>query len=104
MSVGVAETYDQIQSCWPVIHQLRPHVLEEGFARRMRELQRSGYKLAYLREGRAVVAVAGYRLVEQLARGRVLHIDDLVTDQQRRGQGFGRQLMQWLLDHARRPE
>lgn len=60
-----------------------------------------GFQLAMLEEGGVVRAVAGYRLIENLASGRVLYVDDLVTDDDGRSQGFGGQLFDWLTDRAR---
>ena len=41
-------------------------------------------------------AVAGFRLQENLAWGRHLYVDDLVTRADRRGRGHGGALMRWL--------
>jgi GNAT superfamily N-acetyltransferase len=46
-------------------------------------------------------AVAGFRLVEMLAWGRSLYVDDLVTDSAERSKGYGESLMRWLIDCAR---
>ena len=40
--------------------------------------------------------VAGFRLAENLAWGRHLYVDDLVTRADRRGRGHGGALMRWL--------
>jgi pyridoxamine 5'-phosphate oxidase len=47
------------------------------------------------------VAVAGWRFLDQLVSGRVLYIDDLVTDEALRSSGFGARLLEWLVTHAR---
>lgn len=54
-----------------------------------------------LTEGGRVRAVAGYRLMEMLYCGRILYIDDLVTDERVRSRGLGRQLLEWLKEAAR---
>jgi GNAT superfamily N-acetyltransferase len=41
-------------------------------------------------------AVAGFRVQENLAWGRHLYVDDLVTRADRRGRGHGGALMRWL--------
>ena len=51
--------------------------------------------------GSKVVAAAGFRLLENLAWGRFLYVDDLVTDAAHRSQGHGDALMNWLMAHAR---
>jgi GNAT superfamily N-acetyltransferase len=45
-------------------------------------------------------AVAGFRLQENLAWGRHLYVDDLVTRADRRGRGHGGALMRWLAVEA----
>lgn len=42
------------------------------------------------------------RLGENLAWGRFLYVDDLVTLPERRSAGHGAALLRWLLEHARR--
>jgi GNAT superfamily N-acetyltransferase len=37
-----------------------------------------------------------------LARGRYLYVDDLSTHPEARRRGYGRQLLDWLADEARR--
>lgn len=59
-----------------------------------------------LRAQRAAAAIAragGYRwvgLYDVGACGRILYIDDLVTDERVRSRGFGRQLLDWLKEAA----
>lgn len=101
MPIHVADTDGAIARCAPVMRQLRPHVPEAGFVDRVRRQQAGGYHLAYLDDGRRVVAVAGYRVMENLYSGRVLYVDDLVTDEAARSTGCGRQLFEWLVDQAR---
>jgi GNAT superfamily N-acetyltransferase len=48
-----------------------------------------------------VVALAGFRLLECLATGKTLYVDDLVTREDRRSKGHGEILMRWLEDRAR---
>ena len=51
---------------------------------------------------RAVRAVAGYRVVEMLYCGRILVVDDLVTDASVRARGHGKALLTWLKDEGKR--
>jgi GNAT superfamily N-acetyltransferase len=48
-----------------------------------------------------VRAVAGYRFLDQLVRGKVLYVDDLVTDEATRSRGYGEALLAWLYAQAR---
>lgn len=102
MSTIVEVTTDaQVAACHPVMAQLRPHIRAEGFVARVRQLEAGGYRLACVVEEGAVRAVAGFRVLDQLVRGRVLYVDDLVTDEQRRSRGHGDRLLSWLYERAR---
>lgn len=99
--IALAESDAEIAGCHPVMHQLRPHVPLDGFVARVRRMQGEGFRLAYLAEAGEVRAVAGFRVLEQLVAGRVLYVDDLVTDGAARSTGCGAALLAWLRERAR---
>ncbi len=99
--IAPAESDPDILRCFPVMAQLRPHLVEAEFVARVRRMQREGFILARLEEEGAVRAVAGYRYHEKLFSGRILYVDDLVSDPTRRSQGHGARLLAWLADQAR---
>ena len=99
--VYLAITDDQIGQCFPVMHQLRPHLDPASFIDRIRAQQAEGYQLAALVNETSVVAVAGFRVNLMLATGRTLYVDDLIVDAGERSQGYGAALLQWLIAHAR---
>lgn len=101
MSISIAVTDTDIERCAPVMLQLRPHVPPGEFLSRIRVQQAGGYHLAFLDDDGRVVAVAGYRVMDNLYSGRVLYVDDLVTDDTVRSKGYGRQLLDWLIAQAR---
>lgn len=88
------------------MRELRPHVGDEAeFVRRVDEVQRAeGYRLVAVFEDGVdeAVAVAGFRLGNMLAWGRVLYVDDLSTLPTARRRGYGRALLDWLAEEARR--
>jgi GNAT superfamily N-acetyltransferase len=49
-----------------------------------------------------VRAVVGYRIIEMLRTGRVLVIDDFVTDSTTRSHGYGRLLHDRVIEEAQR--
>lgn len=100
MNVRLALTDAEIDACWPVMHQLRPHVSRELFLPQIRLQQPQCYQLAAVWEDRPA-AVAGFRICENLAWGVHLYVDDLVTDDHHRSRGYGAQLLAWLIAHAR---
>lgn len=99
--IRIAETDQDIRACFPVMRQLRPHLVEQDFVARVRRQGAGGFVLALLENDGEVQAVAGYRLIENLANGRVLYVDDLVTDSNERSRGHGRRLLEWLVERAR---
>ena len=93
---------EQIRLCYKVMRQLRPHLTDEKFF--VEQVQRQfaeGYHLAYLQEREEIKALAGFRFLEFLAWGKVLYIDDLITDAEARNKGHGRMLLKWVVEQAK---
>lgn len=98
----MARTPAQIRSCYKVMQQLRPHFTEEeSFVEQVQRQLIEGYHLAYCHEDGDVKALAGFRFLEFLAWGRVLYIDDLVTDTEIRRNGHGGKLLKWVIAQAK---
>lgn len=100
MNIHIATTDTEIAACYPVIRELRPHIAEEQFLSLVRGQERAGYRLAYIQETTDVIAVAGFRVGENLAWGRFLYVDDLVTLPEHRSQGYGAKLLSWLKERT----
>ena len=96
MEIEPAETDEAILACYDVMAELRPHVTRPEFLATVRAMQKDGLRLASLRDGDRVVAVAGYRLSTNLFCGRHLYVDDLVTADSERSKGHGKALLAWL--------
>jgi GNAT superfamily N-acetyltransferase len=102
MNIRPCQTEAEIRACFPAMHELRPHLVEDDFAARVqRQMENHGYQLVAATEAEQVVAVAGYRIAEYLAWGRVLYVDDLVTAAAHRRAGRGGALLDWLIARAR---
>jgi len=102
MNVKVAESDEEILACWSVMRELRPHLARDEFLVRVQRQAREGYRLAFLDSDSGPVAVAGFRVLENLAWGRFLYVDDLVTLPAERSRGHGKALLAWLRAEARR--
>ena len=100
MTIRVATTDIEIAACYPVMRELRPHIAEERFLSRIRNQENTGYRLAFVHALDCVVAVAGFRIGENLAWGRFLYVDDLVTLSEHRSKGYGAELLSWLKEQA----
>jgi GNAT superfamily N-acetyltransferase len=88
-----ADTDQEIADCYDVMAELRPHITREQFLPLVRSMRADGYRLACIRDGGRVVAVAGYRFGTNLFAGRHLYVDDLVTADSERSKGHGRELL-----------
>jgi len=96
-----ARTAEEISSCYPVMAELRPHYSPGEFLETVLRMRTEGYHLACLRAEGQAVTTAGYRLGHNLAWGRFLYVDDLVTLASHRGSGYGRTMLAWLIQQAR---
>jgi len=98
----LAETDADVRRCFPVLRELRPHLIDkDDLVARVQTQRAQGYKLAFAETATGTVAsVAGFRLVQNLAWGRVLYIDDLATLSTARGLGLASALMRALILHA----
>lgn len=101
-SIKIAESNEEIRRCFPVMKQLRERLTAEEFTKRVAEQAREGYRLAFLESGGQIVAVAGFRIYHMLATGRTMYVDDLVTDENARSEGFGEALLKWLIELSRK--
>ena len=88
--------------------ELRPWVGSvEALVTAVDRVQRpAGYRLLASFEDREddAAAVAGFRIQQNLASGRHMYVDDLVTAADRRGRGHADALFTWLFDEARRQD
>jgi GNAT superfamily N-acetyltransferase len=100
-NIHYAKTATEITNCFPVLQELRPHLNKHSFVAHIKRQQQQGYHLIYLKEHDKVHSAAGYRILEYLAWGKILYIDDLITLSTERGKGHGKHLLTWLIQHAK---
>ena len=99
--IKIAETNEEIERCYPVMAELRPHISREDFLPQVRrQMAKSGFQLVYLTEESKIKAVAGIRIAEWLARGMSLDLEDLVASESERSKGFGGILLDWIIKYA----
>lgn len=101
VEIDIAATVEEIAGTFDVMHQLRPTLVRRQYVPMIRFLiRKEGFVLAALRERSIVRAVAGFRIITMLYRGRILYVDDLVTDADSRSMGYGAMLLDWLKREA----
>lgn len=101
VTIKIAELDNEIAACFTVMRELRPHLREEEFVQRVRRQNESGYLLAFLEDDGRVFTTAGYRYNENLAWGRHMYVDDLVTLPEGRSRGYGKQMLAWLIEQSK---
>lgn len=99
--IAIAKTAHEISDCYPVMAELRPHLLKDDFVPLVNRLAEiADFQLAYLSDGE-IKAVAGFRISEWLAGGKYLEIEDLVAKNSERSKGYGGELFDWLVEYAK---
>ena len=92
--IAHAETVEQIAATFDVMRQLRPHLERDEYIPLIQSLMTSdGLKVLALSVDGVVKAVATYRIMNMLYCGRIIYIDDLVSDEHSRSRGYGTQLI-----------
>lgn len=99
--IALAETDGEIQDCYAVMSELRPHISREIFLPTVKQLSaNAGFRLVYLKDDE-VKAVGGFRISEWLAGGKYLEIEDLATKNGERSKGYGGAIFDWLVNYAK---
>jgi GNAT superfamily N-acetyltransferase len=102
IDIAHAETDADIAATFDVMHQLRPHLERDAYLARMRELMASdGLRLLALRDEGVVRAAGTWRLMDMLYRGKLMYVDDLVTDDRVRSHGYGSRMIARLREEAK---
>jgi len=101
--LSFVENDEDYQACFDVMRELRPHLTDAAtFAEAARRQGEHGYRLLAAWHRDRAVALAGYRITENLLYGRFLYIDDLIASQDSRGHGIGGDLIAELREEGRR--
>ncbi len=90
----------QLQDVWPIMRQLRVGLSEEEYVARVAAARAGGYRLFSLNEAGQPVGLIGWRIVDDLASGRSLYVDDLIVDEAQRSRNFGHHFIQFARERA----
>jgi ribosomal protein S18 acetylase RimI-like enzyme len=98
-----ARTQADLAACFPVMQALRPHLADPAeLTQRVLRQFGQGYHLLAAWQHDTVVGAAGYRMQENLIRGRFCYVDDLVVAESQRRHGLGARLLDAVADQARK--
>ncbi|RRB04867.1 GNAT family N-acetyltransferase [Larkinella rosea] len=107
--IKIAQTEADVQRCIPAMLALRPHLTAEKALEQIVFMQENDrYVVAFVdnsdRNPAETVAPAaiGYRYMNLLFSGKTLYIDDLSTLPDQRGNGYAGQLLDFVIDEARK--
>ncbi|WP_232283312.1 GNAT family N-acetyltransferase [Paraglaciecola sp. T6c] len=81
--------------------QLRPHLSKAQFIEQVKVQKGEGFQLLQAKYSNGIAGLAGFRISQNLAWGKHLYIDDLVTDKDTRSKGIGFAMLNWLEEHAK---
>lgn len=90
-----------LSECAEVLAELRTQFQPRELVERIRAQFSSGYRLVAGASEGVIVAVAGFRFGHNLAWGKFLYVDDLVTRSAGRSGGHGAAMLGWLEELAR---
>ena len=92
----VARTQVELEKCFPVMKELRPHLNLTDYITIYNQAHKSdGYEIVAIEENNNVVAVMGYRVLFDYVRGKHIYIDDLVSTETARSKGLGAELLRY---------
>lgn len=99
--IKIMKSDSEIMLTFRTVNQLRPDLLRENYLDKIKRLQdKYGYALVAVIEDDEVKATAGYRITESLAWGNYLYLDDLITNETSRRNGYANMLWDWLMNQA----
>lgn len=102
MHIKSLKTHDEIAQSFDAFCELRPHLTDkEVFVAQVMQQQKEGYEIIAAYEQEEVVACIGFRFLTTLAWGKILYIDDLITKEKTRGKGYGKILLDHVIQIAR---
>ncbi|MFD1039715.1 GNAT family N-acetyltransferase [Virgibacillus byunsanensis] len=87
----------EIIAAFPIMKQLRAHLDESTYLDLVEDAQEQDrYKLFALFEANEMVAVIGFKPMITLYYGRFVWVCDLVTDMNKRSNGYGEKLLTYV--------
>ncbi|PGS53695.1 GNAT family N-acetyltransferase [Bacillus sp. AFS041924] len=102
ISIKLYESKEELSKGFEVLKQLRTHLNEESFFNLYGEMKKEGFQLYGLEENGVTVAVAGISILTNFYNGRHVFVYDLVTDENKRSNGYGKKLLDFISDYGKR--
>lgn len=94
--IFVIKNKSDLDRCFPIMQELRPHLTLESFFTIYDQAHSSdGYEIVGVEVDGKILAVMGYRFLTDYVRGKHVYIDDLVSTETARSQGLGAELLKF---------
>jgi len=94
-------TEEEIKYCYNVMHQLREDLSKEDFINTITQQIKNGYKVVYVLENNQVICVTGFNIIQKLALGKHLYIDDFVTNKSVKSTDAAKALLDFIKIYAK---
>lgn len=101
LSIRECVSEADLRAAWPVMGQLRDHLDEAEYLRRVAAQRPAGFRVYVGETEGRIVAAMGLRPQTNLVYGFHLYVDDLVTDAAERSRGHGEAMIAYAESLAR---
>lgn len=91
----------ELYIAWDVVKQLRTQLTYDEFEDLIYDMRDREYTMLGIFEKEVLVTYAGVVVQTNLYHKRHLFVDELVTDEKYRSQGYGKMMMEYLVDYAK---
>jgi len=92
---------NDLEQAFPIVSQLRTHLSLEEYVDLVKIMKPNGYQIFCLFENREIVSYAGIAILTNLYYGKHVWVYDLVTDEAKRGKGYGKLLLSYIENYAK---
>jgi len=97
------ETKNMMMEAFPLIHQMYKKMDYKGFEGALDEMiLNNNYKIVAGFHDEKMIAISGYWIARMLYCGRYLQASNLVVDENFRGNGVGKKILNYLENKARK--
>ena len=91
----------ELQSVYDVLSQLRIDLSYKEFEDLIYDMRHMEYKMIGIMEKEKLITYAGVAVQTNLYHKRHLYVFDLVTDEKYRAKGYGKMMLEYLVDYAK---
>ena len=94
-------TLKELEPIYELLKQLREQLSYKEFEDLIYDMRHMEYKMIGLLERGELITYAGVAVQTNLYHKRHLYVFDLVTDKKYRAKGYGKEMLEYLVDYAK---